>query len=97
MLLSYSKPVLTSFYRDIVPMIGKEYPNDLGPYSNILLLSQKKMGPKKRTMLLVILPDITPLDLFLWRYLKSKVYANRCITSEDLKERIRFEIQIITV
>lgn len=41
-------------------------------------------------------PDLTPLDYFLWGYLKSKVYFNRPATIETLKERIRNEIRTIT-
>lgn len=41
-------------------------------------------------------PDLTPLDYFLWGYLKSKVYFNRPNSIEVLKERIRNEIRAIT-
>lgn len=41
-------------------------------------------------------PDITPLDFFLWGYLKSKVYVNRPNNIDDLKERIRQEIRLIS-
>lgn len=40
-------------------------------------------------------PDLTPLDFFLWGHIKSKVYKNRPNTLEDLKERIRIEMQNI--
>ncbi|XP_023312530.1 uncharacterized protein LOC111692677 [Anoplophora glabripennis] len=40
-------------------------------------------------------PDLTPLDYFLWGYLKSKVYFNRPNTIEELKDRIRNEIRAI--
>ena len=40
-------------------------------------------------------PDITPLDFFLWGYLKSKVYVNRPNNLDDLKQRIRQEIRLI--
>lgn len=33
--------------------------------------------------------DLTPLDFFLWGYLKSKVYVNHPQTIPDLKEEIR--------
>ena len=33
--------------------------------------------------------DLTPLDFFLWGFLKSKVYANRPATIEQLKINIR--------
>lgn len=41
-------------------------------------------------------PDMTPLDYFLWGYLKSKVYVNRPNNIESLKIRIREEIELIT-
>jgi hypothetical protein len=41
-------------------------------------------------------PNLTPLDFFLWRYLKSKVYNNRSNNLEDLKERIQHEIMLIS-
>ena len=36
--------------------------------------------------------DLTPLDFFLWGYLKDKVYINKPQTIEDLKEEIRRNI-----
>ena len=41
-------------------------------------------------------PDITSLDFFLWGYLKSKVYVNRPNIVDDLKQRIRQEIRLIS-
>jgi hypothetical protein len=41
-------------------------------------------------------PDLTPLDFFLWEYLKSKVYNNRLTNLEDLKQRIQHEIRLIS-
>lgn len=41
-------------------------------------------------------PDLTPLDFFLWGYLKSNVYINRPQAINELKERIRIEIAKIT-
>ena len=41
-------------------------------------------------------PDITPLDFFLWGYLKSEVYVNRPNNVDDLKQRIRQEIRLIS-
>lgn len=41
-------------------------------------------------------PDLTPLDYFLWGYLKAKIYFNRPPNIEDLKQRIRQEIRSIT-
>lgn len=40
-------------------------------------------------------PDLTPLDYFLWGYLKSKVYFNRPPNIDALKNRIRDEIRQI--
>lgn len=40
--------------------------------------------------------DLTPLDFFLWGFLKSKVYASKPATIEELKENIRQEISEIT-
>jgi hypothetical protein len=39
---------------------------------------------------------LTAPDLFLWGYLKSKVYANKPNNLEDLKAAIRNEIQLIS-
>ena len=36
--------------------------------------------------------DLTPLDVFLWSYLKSKVYANKPTTVQQLKDEIRRHI-----
>jgi hypothetical protein len=38
-------------------------------------------------------PDLTPLDFFLWPYLKERVYLNPLNDVEDLKTRIRNERQ----
>lgn len=40
-------------------------------------------------------PDLTPLDFFLWGYLKSKVYFNRPNSLQELAERITEEINRI--
>ncbi|XP_017795069.1 PREDICTED: uncharacterized protein LOC108576567 [Habropoda laboriosa] len=37
-------------------------------------------------------PDLTPPDFFLWGYLKSKVYASKPQTIDELKANIRAEI-----
>lgn len=42
-------------------------------------------------------PDLTPLDYFLWGYLKSKVYFNRPPNIDALKNRIRDEIRQIPI
>lgn len=41
-------------------------------------------------------PDLTPLDFFLWGYLKTKVYKTRVDDIDDLKDRIEQEIKAIT-
>lgn len=41
-------------------------------------------------------PDLTPLDYYLWGFLKDAVYANRSTTPEDLQGRIREAIARIT-
>ena len=40
-------------------------------------------------------PDLSPYDFFLWGYLKEKVFKHRPRSLEDLKERIRQEIDAI--
>jgi len=40
-------------------------------------------------------PDLTPCDVFLWGYLKEKVFKHRPPSLEDLKERIQQEIDSI--
>ncbi|EFN70920.1 Transposable element Tc3 transposase, partial [Camponotus floridanus] len=34
-------------------------------------------------------PDLTPLDYFLWEYLKNRVYQNKPTSVEELQQRIR--------
>ncbi|CAH2088888.1 unnamed protein product [Euphydryas editha] len=41
-------------------------------------------------------PDLTPMDFFLWGYLKSKVFTSHTASIEDLKENIRNEMQNIS-
>jgi hypothetical protein len=41
-------------------------------------------------------PDLTPCNFFLWGYLKAKVYEQRPLTLEALKEAIRQEVSAIT-
>lgn len=43
---------------------------------------------------MTILPDFTPTNFFLWGYLKSRVYVNTPANYEELKQRIRDEINI---
>lgn len=38
---------------------------------------------------------LTPLDSFLWGYLKNRVYVNHPQTLDDQKVRIRLVIQVI--
>lgn len=40
-------------------------------------------------------PDLTPLDYFLWGHLKNKVYKDRPQNIEELKVKIRDEINLI--
>ena len=40
--------------------------------------------------------DLTPLDFFLWGYLKSKAYANNPTTLKELKNNIEREIANIS-
>lgn len=40
-------------------------------------------------------PDLTPLDFFLWGYLKSKVYTTKPQSIDKLRARITHEIEII--
>lgn len=41
-------------------------------------------------------PDLTPMDFFLWGYLKSKVYVNKPTSLAQLRENIRHEMAAIT-
>jgi hypothetical protein len=41
-------------------------------------------------------PDLTPLDFFLWGYLKSKLYFNRPNNLDELRQRICAEVEHIT-
>lgn len=36
-------------------------------------------------------PDLSPLDFFLWGYLKTKIYATQPESLEDLRQRIEYE------
>ncbi|RYA74177.1 hypothetical protein DD595_24615 [Enterobacter cloacae complex sp. 4DZ3-17B2] len=40
-------------------------------------------------------PDLTPLDYFLWGYLKDRVYRTKPVNIEEVKQRIRDEIAAI--
>ena len=40
-------------------------------------------------------PDLSPCDVFLWGYLKEKVFKHRPRSLEDLKERVQQEIDPI--
>jgi len=40
-------------------------------------------------------PDLTPMDFFLWGYLKHRVYVNKPNSVEELKNKITYEIQQI--
>lgn len=41
-------------------------------------------------------PDLTPIDFFLWGYIKEKVYRVRPTTAEDMRNRITEAFQSIT-
>ena len=41
--------------------------------------------------------DLTPMDFFLWGYLKDRVYVGRPHTTEELKQSIHREITSIPV
>ena len=41
--------------------------------------------------------DLTPLNFFLWGYIKSLVYATKSATSDDLKDNIQREIANVPV
>lgn len=41
-------------------------------------------------------PDLTPMDFSLWGYLKHKVYRNKPNNIEELQNKIRHEIELIT-
>lgn len=47
-------------------------------------------------MKLIFTCDLTPLDFYLWGYVKDKVYANHPLTIDDLKRNIRREIAEIS-
>ncbi len=42
-------------------------------------------------------PDLTPLDFFLWAYLKNSVYLNEPTTVDELKTEIKAQIHNIDV
>ena len=42
-------------------------------------------------------PDLTPVDFFLWGYLKNGVYAGRPHTTEELKQNIHREVTGIPI
>ena len=41
-------------------------------------------------------PDVSPPDLFLWGHLKDEVYKAKPQTIEELKQKIREEIAVIS-
>lgn len=41
-------------------------------------------------------PDLTPMDFFLWGYVKSVVYKNQPTTVDNMKQKIRDAFQTIT-
>ena len=40
-------------------------------------------------------PDLSPLDFWLWGYLKNKVYVNEVTTLDQLRQAITDEMQAI--
>ena len=42
-------------------------------------------------------PDMTPLDFFLWSYVKDQVYSTRVIDLDDVKARIRAAIASVDI
>lgn len=40
-------------------------------------------------------PDLTPLDVFLWGYLKNKIYYNRPVSINIIEQRLREEISLL--
>ena len=40
-------------------------------------------------------PDLTPCDIFLWGHLKSKVYFTPPANTENVKERISYEVNLL--
>jgi len=42
-------------------------------------------------------PDLSPLNYFLWRHLKSKVYATKPYNLENLRNQIVHEVSLITL
>ncbi|KAL5510433.1 hypothetical protein EMCRGX_G005975 [Ephydatia muelleri] len=40
-------------------------------------------------------PDLSPLDLWLWGYLKNKVYSHSVATLQELRDAIEDELQAI--
>ncbi|XP_025422960.1 uncharacterized protein LOC112692505 [Sipha flava] len=41
-------------------------------------------------------PDLTPLDFFLWEYLKTVVYADSPVNLQDLKNKIQVACDILS-
>lgn len=41
-------------------------------------------------------PDLTPLDFFLWGYVKNKVYAVECSSRDEMEERIKAAFATVT-
>ena len=41
-------------------------------------------------------PDLTPLDFFLWGYVKDRVYATPVRDLDHLKQKIQVEVRYVT-
>lgn len=65
----------------------REYLNEIFPGRWIGRRGQFEFPPRS--------PDLTPMDFFLWGYLKHRVYVNKPTSIDDLKNRIEYEIQRI--
>ncbi|XP_074041245.1 uncharacterized protein [Leptinotarsa decemlineata] len=66
----------------------REYLNDVYPGRWIGRRGPYEWPPRS--------PDSTPLDFFLWGYLKSKVFKTKPANIEDLKEGMRQECRLIS-
>ncbi|XP_074026197.1 uncharacterized protein [Leptinotarsa decemlineata] len=66
----------------------REYLNDVYPGRWIGRRGPYEWPPRS--------PDSTPLDFFLWGYLKSKVFKTKPANIEDLEEGIRQECRLIS-
>jgi hypothetical protein len=66
------------------------YANNVNRYSGRVISKKGDIDWPPRS------PDLTAPDFFLWGFLKSKIYANKPKTIEELKNNIRAEIAAIS-